>query len=509
VQINNVQIRFLMLSRYYCEAIIFSYLCAVIDENLNIQSLVQKYEQGIAFGKKLYLDAEEFVLLAEHYNTVGDDDTSVNLIEEGLIMHPTNPELMLLKAKILVFGESYEEAMEYMKNITDDEDIELILLKIEALLHLKRDDEAMVLFEKISDDLAEDDENKDVFYTFITELGYIYNDVDLYDKAIILLEESLLINNENTEVYVDLAYSYEMKGDFETAIQYNNQLLDLDPYSFEAWINLGKLYSMCDDFDKAVSAFDFALTIKDHDLSALKMKAFALLMGGNSEQAVRVMKDYTTESPQDATFYNALLDVYEAMEQYDEMLHLLDKKSDLFDGSDGITIKKAFIYLAQDDLQNAKKHFLQVPYNEQDTFDYYVLEGELAFCENDFTSSEAAYLKALVFSEDNPEIIDRLANISVAQEKFEQAADYLEQLLAIDPEFPTAKARLAFIRFEIGTKEPFDEIMIQFSDTELRSLFNSISGNENVNASTFNREKILSRLNEARENRVLFKNMKY
>ena len=114
-----------------------------------------------------------------------------------------------------------------------------------------------------------------------------------------------------------------------------------------------------------------------------------------------------------------------------------------------------------------------------------------------------------MISEDNEEIIDRLANVSVAQEKYEQAAEYLEHLLELDPDYPTAKARLAFIRFEIGTKEPFDEIMEQFSDDELRSLLHVISGNEDADFSNFNRPKMLLRLNEARENRVLFKNIKY
>ena len=487
------------------------YLCIVIDENLNIYALIQKYEQAIAFGKKLYLDAEEFVMLAEHYNETGDDETAIQLIEEGLIMHSTNPELMLLKAKVLVFGENYEAAMEYMKNITDDEDVEFILLKIEALLHLKRDDEAMKLFDKTVDELAKDDENKDVFCTFISELGYIYNDLDMYDKAIVLLNESLQIDRNNPEVYVDLSYSYEMKGDFEKAIEYNNQLLDLDPYAFDGWVNIGKLYAMCDNFDKAIDAFDFALTIKEHDLSVLKMKAFALLMKGDSEQAVRVVKEYTTDSPEDATLFNTLFEVYEAMELYDEMLNLLDKKVESCncEHCKDITIKKAFIYLAKEDLPNAKEQFLQIPDKDKNSLEYYILEGELAFYDNDFSTAETAYLKATAVSEDNTEILDKLANISVAQEKFEQAADYLEQLVEIEPDFPTAKARLAFVLFEIGAKKPFDEIMEQFSIEELCALLNSIEGNDNVSADTCSREQVLTRLDEARANRVLFKNMKY
>ncbi len=106
-------------------------------------------------------------------------------------------------------------------------------------------------------------------------------------------------------------------------------------------------------------------------------------------------------------------------------------------------------------------------------------------------------------------MLDRLANVSVVQGKFEQAANYLEELLELEPNYPTAKSRLAFVRFEIGSKEPFEEIMTQFSDQELRSLLSLIMGNDAGDFSDYSREKILIRLNEARENRVLFKNIKY
>ncbi len=94
------------------------------------------------------------------------------------------------------------------------------------------------------------------------------------------------------------------------------------------------------------------------------------------------------------------------------------------------------------------------------------------------------------------------------QDKYEKAAEYLEQLMLLNPDFPTAKARLAFLRFEIGTKEPFDEIMSQFSDNELRALLTLLSS-QDIDYSGYDRDKMLIRLNEARENRVLFKNIKY
>ena len=474
------------------------------DNEIDITSLVEKYEQMRALGKTMYFDADEFALLAEYYNAEGDNEEAEQLVTEGLKMHPGSGELMLLKVKTLVFSEAYEEALDYIKLVSDDGGVELPLLTIEVYLHLDRYDDADSL---INQTLERELQMDDLYY-FITEVGYLLNDVDKFDRAISFLEESMKIDESNTDAIVDLAYAYEMKGNMEKAIEFNNLLLDIDPYSYDGWVNIGKLYSMNEQYDKAIDAFDFALTIREDDLPVLKMKALSLYLNDNTSEAISIFEKCLQKSPDDETLYDSLLEAYEAMEQYDEMMKLIDKKEVLF-GSEGILAKRAFVHINKEEFEQARELFSMIPDAEKETLDYYLLEGELAFFEDDFIQAEVSYMKAALISEGNEDILDRLANISVAQEKFEQAAGYLEELLEIAPDFPTAKSRLAFIRFEIGSREPFDKIMSQFTDDELRALLNLLTGNEVTDFSGYSREKILIRLNEARENRVLFKNIKY
>jgi Putative Zn-dependent protease, contains TPR repeats len=474
------------------------------DNELDITSLVEKYELMRASGRKMYLDADEFALLAEYYNAGGDNDEAETLIDEGLKMHPGSPELMLLRAKTLVFSEMYEEALDYMRLISDVGDLDLPLLKIEALLHLEKYGEA----DKLINRILEQELPIDDLYFFITEVGFLLNDVDKFNRAISFLEESMKIDESNVDVIVDLAYAYEMKGNLEKAIDYNNRLLDIDPYSYDGWVNIGKLYSMNEQYNKAIDAFDFALTINEEDVSVLKMKALSLYLNDNTAEAVSIFEECLKKSPDDEAVYDSLLEAYSAIEQYDEMMKLIDKKEALF-GSEGILAKRVLVLINKEDFEKARELFSQIPEAEKESLDYFMIEGELAFHDEDFVRAEAAYIKAALISERNEDILDRLVNISVAQEKYEQAAEYLEELLDIAPDFPAAKSRLAFVRFEIGSKEPFDTIMNQFSDEELRALLNLIMGNEDADFSRYSREKILTRLNEARENRVLFKNIKY
>lgn len=475
------------------------------ENDLDINELVQRYEQMRYMGKNIYFDADEFALLADYYNDFGDASEADHIVDTGLGIHPGSPQLMIVKAKILVIAEKYQMAYDYLLGIgEDDGNIDFLLIKIECLLNLERFDEA----DEILNGVLQSEIYGDDLYTFVTEAGYLYNDVDKYDKAILLLESALKVDNNNEELLVDLSFAYEMINNFDKAIELNNSILDLDPYSFDGWVNLGKLYSMKQQYDKAIEAFDFALTINESDVNVLKMKALTLYLNDNAEEAVRVFKECLNDSPDDESLYDSLLEGYEVMERYDEMLEVIAQKEERF-GSEGILLLRAHIYLNQEKYEEAQDIFEKIPDEEKNSIDYFILEGELAIYNKDYETAEMAYTLAMIDAPDDEIIVDKLANISMEQENHEKTAEYLEKLISLNPDFPTAKARLAFIRFEIGAKEPFDEIMKQFTDDELRSLLNLLTDNENADYSTFDREKLLIRLNEARETRILFKNIKY
>ncbi len=456
-------------------------------------------------GKSIYFDPDEFAILADYYNDFGDISEAEHIVKSGLEIHPMSSQLMIVNAKLLAGNMQYQEAYDYLLGIAEDENnIDYLLVKIECLLNLDQLEQANEVLDSVLQGTEVTDED---LYTFLTEVGYLYNDVELYDVAILLLEKACEVDNEDLDILIDLSFAYEMLDNFEKAIGINNSILDINPYSFDGWVNLGKLHSMTQDYEKSLEAFDFALTIDDSDVNVLKMKALTLYLNDNVEEAVRIFRECLDNSPDDDSLYDSLLEGYEVMEQYDVMLELIAEKESKF-GPEGILMKRAHIYLSQDKYEEAQEVFEKVPNNEKDTLEYYILEGELAIYNEDFATAEKAYMLAIIASPDDEMIVDKLANISMDLDKYEKAAEYLEQLMLLNPDFPSAKARLAFLRFEIGAKEPFDEIMSQFSDHELRALLTLLSS-QDIDYDNYDREKMLIRLNEARENRVLFKNIKY
>ena len=474
------------------------------ENDLDINALIKRYENMRYEGKSVYFDPDDFAVLAEYYDNFGDTDEAKHIAEIGLNMHPGSTQLMIVKAKMLVAEEKYQEAYDYLAIIGDDDgNVDYLQIKIECLLNLYMVDEADELVHKVLHTGGLDKMDK---YTFLSEVGYLYNDVDLYNQSIFLLEEARKIQGKDLELLVDLSFAYEMSDNLKKSIEINNLLLDINPYSFEGWANLGKLHTMTKEYDKAIEAFDFALII-DEEVGLMKMKALTLYLNNNTEAANEVLKEALENNPDDESLYNSLLEGYEVMERYDEMLNVLGLKEERF-GEDGIHLKRAKLYAAQGNHKEAEKLFNEIPEEEKDSFDYFVLQGELALYNGDFDTANASYSNALLENPDDEIVIDKLANINIHKNCYEDAAKYLELLIGINPDFPTAKARLAFICFETGEKKSFDEIMSQFEDDELRAL-SAILTAEGIDFSSFTRTDLLKYLNKAREDRTLFKNLKY
>ena len=481
---------------------------------MNITDLIQKYERMRYMNKNLYFDADEFVMITKYYNKKKDTSEAERVANIGLGIHPHSTELMITKAKVLVASKNYEVAYDYLLTIAEDEtNVDLLLLKFECMLNLNKEVEADAFLDYILKGEL-DEEN---LYRFITEVGYLYSDAEQFETAIILLEKALKKDNTNMNLLIELAYAYEWEDNLERSIELTNAMIDLNPYSFSSWVSLGRLYSYNYEYEKSIEAFDFALAIKESDVEVLKLKALTYNLDDNYEEEFKLLNECIDASPDDESLYDELIEKYEQMDEYWgtdhhlEVLKLLEKKAERF-GPKDVLLKKAHLYLYWDKFEEAKEVYPQIPEEDKNTLDYYKLEGEFALRNNDKEAAEAIFMKAFSEFPVDLDVLDRLADINEEKENNEKSAEFLDQILAVDPEYGIVKFRLAYIRFQIGEKEPFNNVLNMIPDEEqlriLLSMFDTLAGNERVEYKEFNREELIKRSEEARKKWVL-KKVKY
>ena len=470
-------------------------------EERNIIDLLSRYEQMLVTGKSMYFDADEYDDLAEYYDKLDDIETARGIVDTGLSIHPDNESLMLRFGKYLVYDAKYTTALHYLNSRFSSYDFELYLLKIECLLHLDLYAEAYELTAEI---LNDEDTDLDVI---LSELGFLYAGAEYYDEAILYFEKSLEYDPSNIEVLSDLAYAYEVKADFASAIIVCNQILDADPYSLDSWIMLGKLYSFEEDFEKAIDAFDFALALDETNMLVLKLKAHCLLLSERSEEAVVMLKECISMSPDESLLYLSLSECYMSLEQYSDVLKTLVAYEELVGETPESMAKKAHVYLLQGKIDESVEFIDKALNADSDSFDVNMIAGEVYLRLNIPSGAEIFYKKALSLNEDNAEeVLEKLVSVYLRKDEILNAIECQERLLEVT-ESAQAQEKLALLYMESGDKESFHAIIESFDDESLFSIFLVFYPNDILDIPS--RESMLLRLNEAYECRLLYKNIKY
>lgn len=470
-------------------------------EERNIIDLLSRYEQMLVTGKSIYFDADEYDDLAEYYDKLDDIEAARGIVDMGLSIHPDNESLMLRFGKYLVYDAKYTTALHYLNSRFSSYDFELYLLKIECLLHLDLYAEAYELTVEI---LRDEDTDLDVI---LSELGFLYVGAEYYDEAILYFEKSLEYDPANIEVLNDLAYAYEVKADFTSAIIVCNQILDADPYSIDSWIMLGKLYSLEEDFEKAIDAFDFALALDETNMLVLKLKAHCLLLSERSEEAVAMLKECISMSPDESHLYISLAECYMSLEQYGEVLKALLEYENLVGETPESMAKKAHVYLLQGKIDESVEFIDKALNADSDSFDVNMIAGEVYMKLNIPSGAEIFYKKALSLNEDNAEeVLEKLVSVYLRKDEIQNAIECQERLFDVT-ESAQAQEKLALLYMENGDKENFQATIESFDDESLFSIFSVFYPNDILDIPS--RESILRRLNEAYECRLLYKNIKY
>lgn len=462
--------------------------------------LLKKYEDALEEGRSAYFDADEFGELAEYYDANGDIEIAREVVETGLAIHPDNASLTLKKAKFLAYDGEYATALGLL-NASASYDLDLYLLRIECFLQMELPAEAHALTAKV---LENEDTEID---TVLAELGFLYIEADYFDEAILYFKKSLEYSSENIDVLSDLAYAYEMIADYDGAIETSNKILDIDSYSYEAWVNLGKLYSLKDEYEKAIDAFDFALTINDSDANVAKLKAHCLSLCGRFDEAILLFNEILLANPDDVPVYFLLAECYESLGMYNEVLSCLDSYEELQGPTIELVAKKVGILIEREDLDSASDMLNEALLIYQESKELKTLLGEILMKQNFLDEAEDNLLRIYDENTENSKLLDMLAVINIKKENYQNAIEYTEQLLDIEPYNVAIKHRLALLYFEIDNKEEFNALLEDFSDRELQSLFQFIYTPKSEES--ISREDLIFYLNEARETRKLFRNLKY
>ncbi|KQC14302.1 MAG: hypothetical protein APR63_14650 [Desulfuromonas sp. SDB] len=109
-------------------------------------------------------------------------------------------------------------------------------------------------------------------YQSWVNMGIVYRKLEDFDKAESCYLKAMEVNPEYTEMYVSLGALYIFKQDPETAIKYLQEAISLQPDNSIAWANLAIAQALCGDFKQCDFCIDKAREFNYSRIDELELK---------------------------------------------------------------------------------------------------------------------------------------------------------------------------------------------------------------------------------------------
>lgn len=385
---------------------------------------VSKFEEMLKTNGVYFFDAEEFEEIIHHYLENGDTVLAKKAMNLALQQHPMSENIKLTHAELLIFEEKYDEANVILNEMllvspSNDEvyiQIANLLSKkdnhLEAIQYLKKAKE-------FTDDLAD----------VASLLGMEYLYLDDFANAIANFKVCIEEDPEDYASLYNVVYCFDMESKHEEAIVFLENYIEGNPYCEVAWHQLGRQYFVLKQYEKALVAFDYAIIIDDLFIGAYIEKAKTFEKLEQYENAIELYK--LTLSLDDPTAfvylrigecYKAKGNLKKAIDFYKKAVHedpLLDKAWALL----------ATIHNEKQEYDKALHYINKALVLDELNIDYWKCFAELNLKLCFFEESVTAYKTCISLDENSLSHWVSLIDILSFMEQYEEALAYIQQSL--------------------------------------------------------------------------------
>ena len=357
------------------------------DSEKRLNDLARMFESKRAQGESVFMEPDDFADLCSWY----DNNYQMNLGDEvmnyALSIYPDNTMLQIEQTYRYLDKGDTDQAELLADQIEDDMSGDLQILKARLMIEHEEYDEADKYLESFPDDKLDP-----------ILVANMYLDTHFSTKAIQWLQNHGEGLEEEEEYLSILVNAYCNTARYQEAIQICEKLIDRDPFSAHYWLSLSRCQLAVGEYNKALDACDFAIT-NDEDLGEAyltRCNLYALL--GNekravedlrqaerlnavvpgdmnefdlsklleqerSEDAIRLMDFYLKhvdlDEDQRMDTYYRLGMCYGHMHWYQKALSYFDMVLEKRPDEDSCLMQKAQVYLAQDKYDEAIKFMKQ------------------------------------------------------------------------------------------------------------------------------------------------------
>jgi tetratricopeptide (TPR) repeat protein len=289
-----------------------------------MNELLMQYDNLREGRANSFIEQEGFEKLVGYFDERDKLTEALVVCEYAINQYPNTPDLLFLKANLLIVTKQYKEALEILDEaeLLDDADTNLYVLKTDALLALDMPKKAARLLENAIN-IFEGEEKLDLLF----ELADVYDDYENFDKVFDCMVLILKEDPANEEALHKICFWTDHTGRNEEGITLCKEILEEQPFNELAWFNLGAAYQGIKLHEKAIDAYEYVIALNDEFENAYRNMGDAHLRLRNYKVAIECLEKVLQLSIPDAVVYEAIGHCYDRLENFAQARNFYKKAS--------------------------------------------------------------------------------------------------------------------------------------------------------------------------------------
>ena len=369
------------------------------------QELLERYEDAIATGSGIFMDADDLTDIADYYSYSGDAEKAMAAIDYALDLYPQATLPNVFKARDALIRQAFDEAADFADRIEDKDSPDYHYLIAEILIAQNKTDEADRYLRDYFRSIPAD-EHQD----FVLDAANLYIDYGVNDKA---YEWMMRSKGDDSDDFKEImARTLFGLGKYKDSERLFNELLDRNPFSKYYWNALASAQFMDEDYSGSVTSSEYAIALDPNDPESVSAKANGLFRLGNYEEAANYFHRYTELEPDDefGPLHEGVCLVN--LGRFDEALKVLKLAADISPKDSEylpqICQEIAFCYSAMRKPDDALEWLDKTRDMDCDHIDVIVIRGHILLENERIEEAEQAFRLALIRSDSSPQVMLRI-----------------------------------------------------------------------------------------------------
>jgi len=259
----------------------------------------------------------------------------------------------------------------------------------------------------------------------------------------------------------------KMHGDINTAKEYFNRCLVLDPSSDAAMFELARIYFTQKEYAAAENYVTKALEIEPDNLWYKVLQASVFQKAGKIDNAALIYKNLISEYPDRYEYYEVLINMYLENKKHKEAIEIIEEIEDRVGYNQEISIQKEQIYISMGDYKNAILEVKKLIDKFPENISYYGILAEIYSEKGDKKNALKIYEKIKELDPDNGLVHMSLYQFYVNNRENDKAIE--ELIIAFSKPDIDVQKKIEIL-LKLTSAKNIDEELINTLTTEMRKV---------------------------------------